>query len=151
MTDARFEDAAGSPLRLRAETAEDLAVLAAVLQDAVGTLGDAAWLAKRQRFAAVLNRFRWETGPRRRGERVRAALGVEHVRGVRALGLDPKDKATVVNLLDLAFEPAGDGSGTLRLVLSGGAEIALSVDALEVTVTDLSQPWPARAVPGHGD
>ena len=150
MTDARFEDAAGHPLRLKAETTEDLMVMAAVLQDAVGKLADTAWMPKRQRFSAVLNRFRWENGTAR-AERVRSGLSIEHVRQVRALGFDPKDRARVFNLLDLAFEAAEDGAGTLRLVLSGGAEVALDVEALEVTLKDLSQPWPAAGVPGHGD
>ena len=148
MTDARFEDAP-APLRLRAEGADDLAVMAAVLQDAVGKVGDSAFLARRRRFAAVLNRFRWEDHREDRGERVRAGLTVEHVLSARAQGFDPRDAGRVYNLLDLVFEPGEDGAGTLRLVLSGGAQVALDVEALEVTLRDLSQPWPASGKPTH--
>ena len=45
MDDARFEDAAERPLRLKAETPEDLAVLSALLQDAVGKVKSARNLA----------------------------------------------------------------------------------------------------------
>ena len=148
MTDARFEDAA-RPLRLRAETADDLAVIAAVLQDAVGRLGDAAHLARRHRFVAVLNRFRWENDAQTGAERVRAGLTVAHVLAARTQGIDPRAAQTVYNLLDLAFDAGEDGAGTVRLILSGGAQVALDVEALEVTLDDLSQPWPAQGTPTH--
>ncbi|PJN96013.1 DUF2948 domain-containing protein, partial [Amaricoccus sp. HAR-UPW-R2A-40] len=48
MTDARFEDGAERPLRLRAETAEDLGVISALVQDAVAEVKDAAWTPKRR-------------------------------------------------------------------------------------------------------
>jgi hypothetical protein len=150
MTDARFEDAA-APLRLKAETSEDLAIIAAVLQDAVGRVGDAAFLARRRRFAAVLNRFRWEDHTRDRAERVRVGLAVEHVLAARTQGFAPGEAERVYALLDIVFDPGDDGAGTVRLVLSGGGQIALDVEALEVTLRDLSQPWPAQSTPQHGD
>jgi hypothetical protein len=146
--DARFEDAA-EPLRLKAESAEDLAVIAAVLQDAVGLVGDAAFLARRRRFAAVLNRFRWEDHGPAKAERVRAGLSVENVRSVRARGFDPSARARPYSVLDLAFDSGEDGAGTLRMVLAGGAQIAFDVEALEVTLQDMSQPWPAQGIPSH--
>lgn len=154
--DAAFEDAAERPLRLLAETAEDLKILAALLQDAVGSIGDSAWMRRRRRFAIVINRFRWEDrhAAARAGrppERVRAALTIGNVLGVRGRGISPVARTTVVNLLDLTFEPGADGTGTLRLILSGDGEIVIAVEALDVTLTDLSRPWPARGVPRHGE
>lgn len=149
--DARFEDARGAPLRLRAASTEDVPVLAAALQDALGKLADVAWLAKRRRFALVLNRFRWEAQRPQGGERVRTGLTVEHVTAVRGLGVDPSVKERIIGVLSLVFEPREDGAGTLRLLLAGGGEIALDVEALEITLTDLSQPWATESVPWHGD
>lgn len=147
--DARFEDGYGGPLRLRAETVDDLSVLSAALQDAVGRLADVAWLAKRRRFALVFNRFRWEAQRRGGGERVRCGLTVEHVTAVRGLRLDPGEKDRVISLLDMVFEPGEDAAGVLRLVLAGGAAIALEVEALEITLTDISRPWTTTSVPRH--
>ena len=48
--DARFEDGAERPLRLRAESAEDLAVISALMQDAVVQTSDIAWARRRHRF-----------------------------------------------------------------------------------------------------
>lgn len=150
--DARFEDAAGRPLRLRAETAEDLAIIAAALQDALGTLADVAWMPRRRRFAMVLNRFRWEETPRGTGgERVRTGLHVDSVMAVRGLGVDPAARERVISLLDIVWEPGVDGAGHLRLLLAGRGEIALEVEALDLSLQDISRPWPTANRPEHED
>jgi hypothetical protein len=150
--DARFEDADVPPLRLRAETVEDLAVLAAAAQDAVGTLADVALLARKREFAFVINRFRWEArdASGALAERVRCGVTVSNVMAARGSGIDQGERDRVFSLLDMAFEAGEDGTGVLRLLMAGGAEIALEVEALDVTLTDISRPWPASSVPDHG-
>lgn len=101
--DASFIDAF-EPARLVARDPEDLAVVSALLQDAVALSGDLAWLPKQGRFALVANRYRWETPSAE--ERVRAGAHVDHVRRVRVKGLDPAKKDRPVVLLSLIFEPA---------------------------------------------
>src|SRR5690606_6751286 len=105
--DARFEDAE-RPLRLRAESEEDLAVVSALVQDAVTEVGEAAWLPRRRRFTLLVNRFRWEDAPAARAqgrpfERVRSLLVVDGALRVRAQGLDPEAPDTVIALLSLGF------------------------------------------------
>jgi hypothetical protein len=154
--DARFADGADRALRLMAETPEDLAVMAALAQDAVGRVGDAAFLPKRRRFVAVVNRFRWEDKAaaeraRRPYERVRAALTVQNVLSAKARGVRLGDTDAVYNLLDMAFEPGEDAAGALRLTLSGGGEILLAVEALDVALADISKPWTTAAAPAHDE
>lgn len=155
--DARFEDAAPeNPLRLRAETAEDLQVISALLQDAVVDVADVAWMPRRRRFALVANRFRWEDKPvaeqaRRDYERVRAGVQVNSALSVRSQGVDPSDKDTVLSILSLAFEPGEDGAGTVLLTLAGDGEIAVEVECLDVAIDDISRPWIARNLPEHPD
>lgn len=156
MTDARFEDGVERPVKLRAETAEDVAVLSALLQDAVTSVGEIAWTPKRRRFSLLVNRFRWEdaaaaTRERRPFERVRAVLTVGDVLAARSNGVDPADKDTVVSILSLAFEPGAEGAGTLRLLLAGDGEIALAVECLDATLADVSRPYlaPSGKAPKH--
>jgi hypothetical protein len=156
--DARFEDGAERPLRLRAETAEDLAVLAALVQDAVGQTSDIGWMPRRRRLALLIGRFRWEDAARagRQGrpfERVRSVLVVENALRVRCSGIVPRDRDLVVSLLTLDFAPGEDGAGVLRLTLAGDGEIAVDVEALEVTLTDVSRPYaaPSGREPAHPD
>lgn len=150
--DARFEDGAERPLRLRAESVEDLTVLSALVQDAVTESSEIAWARRHRRFVLLVNRFRWEDAPaaERQGrpfERVRALLVIDGVLSARSNGVDPRERDVVVSLLTLAFQPGEDGGGTLRLLLAGDGEIALDVEALDVTLTDVTRPY--RAPSGH--
>jgi hypothetical protein len=161
--DARYEEVppADRPLRLRAESAEDLAVISALLQDAVGRTGEIAWARERRRLVLMLNRFRWEDRERaaragRPPERVRAALVIEGVERVRARGLAPEDPETVVALLSVGFRTAEDPedpAGIVTLAFSGDGDLAVHVEALEVRLEDVTRPWvaPSRRTPAHGD
>lgn len=156
MSDARFEDAGERPLRLRAETAEDVAVLSALVQDAVATIGDTAWMPRRRRFGLLLSRFRWEdaAAAERAGrpfERVRALLTVDGALRARASGIDPRARDVVISVLAVGFEPGADGAGIVRLTLAGDGEIALDVECLDVSLTDVARPHLAiaGAAPRH--
>jgi hypothetical protein len=156
--DARFEDGAEAPLRLRAESAEDLAVISALAQDAVAQTSEIAWARRHRRFSLLLNRFRWEDAgaaarQHRPFERVQAVLEVGGVLNARANGIDPKDRDLMFPLLAVAFEPGADGAGVVRLIAAGDGEIALDVECLDVTLSDVSRPYLARAArpPSHGD
>ena len=52
----------GAALKLRAEDAEDLAVISACLQDALVPVRDLAYVPEDRTFLLVANRFRWENG-----------------------------------------------------------------------------------------
>jgi hypothetical protein len=152
--DARFEDGAERPLRLKAEDPADLEVMSALLQDAIAQTDEIAWSRKHRRFTLLLNRFRWEDAPaaERQGrpfERVRAILAVDSVLRARTSGVDPKDRDLVIELLALVFEPGEDGAGVLRLVLAGDGEIALDVECLDVRLADVTRPYIARSRPSH--
>ena len=161
MSDASFHDSGEKPLRLIAQGAEDLPVLSALLQDAVGTAGDVAWLRARRRFALFLGRFRWEDKDRARAagrpfERVRAVLLAEHVTAVRAAGLSPQDRDAVFAVLSVEWqgsEDPEDPSGTLRIILSGDGEIAVDAEYLDLRLEDVTRPYaaPSGLAPEHED
>jgi Protein of unknown function (DUF2948) len=155
--DARFEDAAaGGPVRLRVESEADLAVVSALVQDAVTEAGEVAWMPKRRRFALLLNRFRWEDaeaarGERRAFERVRSVLTVDGALRVRAQGVDPAARDTVLSVLALGFVADPGGGGTLHVILAGDGAFAVEVECLDVSLADVSRPYLARAAaaPAH--
>ncbi len=156
-SDARFEDADDGPLRLIAQTADDLQVLAALVQDAVFPITEMTYAKRQHRFALLLNRFRWEdqVAAEREGrpfERVRSLLVFDNVLGVRSQGIDRGDKDTILSLLGVTFSPGEDGSGVVELILAGGGTVALQIEALEVTLTDVSRPYRANSghAPQHG-
>lgn len=135
-------------LRLVAHDEEDLRALSAAVQDAVARVGELRHDPRRRTFTAVLNRYRWEAGGR--SERVRAALRADGVVSVRGRGLATDRPNAVANLLALMFTPGAEPpAGVLRLVFSGGGEIELAVECLDVSVIDVSRPWSARGRPRH--
>lgn len=152
--DARFEDGAEAPLRLRAFDAEDLQVISALAQDAVFPGSEMRWSRRERRLAILLNRFRWEDVPKggaRPAERVQSVLAVEEVQGVKSQGVMPGDDV-VLSLLSMAFTLNGEGpDGTLELTLAGDGAIAVQVEALEVVLRDVTRPYiaPSGKVPEH--
>src|SRR5688572_15765894 len=140
----------GEGLKLMAEDEEDLAILSAHLQDAVLRIGDIAYLPKSRRFAAFLNRYCWEGCPEGAvGERTRTGLHFNNVLKVKATNVRQNDPDAVAELLALRFHPAGDGAGSVDLMLAGGGCIRLEVEAIDATLRDISEHWPARARPAH--
>lgn len=150
--DARFADAEEGPLRLRALDGEDLRVISALVQDAVLTGADMAWMRGRRRFAALINRFRWENGTRT-PERVRSMLVIEGATAVRSQGFERGDRDLVLSLLALSWEGAPEGPGRVILTLAGDGTVAVEAEALEVTLTDVTRPYlaPSRRAPSHPD
>ncbi|OBY25340.1 DUF2948 family protein [Leisingera sp. JC1] len=157
MTDASFEDGREAPLNLGALEEDDLKVLSSLLQDAVFPVTEMSWRASERRFALLVNRFRWEDrdAAERRGrsfERVQSLLVVDNVLGVSSQGVDRKDKDLILSLLSVTFEPGEDGAGHVLLTLAGDGAVRLSVEALEVSLRDVTRPYqaPSGKAPEHG-
>ena len=155
--DARFEDGGEAPLYLGALDAEDLGVLAALVQDAVFPITEMSWRPKARQFAILLNRLRWEDVPaaqrrQRPVERVQSVLSVENVMRVASQGIDRSDKEVILSLLSVEFVPGEDGTGHVALTLAGDGGIRLEVEALDVTLRDVTRPYqaPSGKVPDHG-
>lgn len=151
--DAKFEDAGESPLNLGAYDPEDLQVISSLLQDAIFPVTEMAWGAGKRRFALLLNRFRWEDRGRGRHapERVQSLLVIENVLHVASQGIDRRDSDMILSLLTVTFEPGEEGAGYVLLTLAGDGAIRLEVEALEVTLKDVTRPYiaPSRKVPDH--
>ena len=140
----------GQNLKLMATSRADLEVMSSFLQDAVVKVGDMAWQPGRHRFAAVLNRFRWEQdGKKSRSERVRAGLRFEGVLKASYQNIPMSDPDHVLGLLAIEVEEDEDGAGRLTLACSGYASIRLEVECIEAYLEDLTRPWRALGRPEH--
>lgn len=138
-----------APLQLLAADAEDLKVISAALQDAVGALGDILYEKGPRRLTIAFNRFRWEAGARRGGQRVRSALQLGGVLEVKARKLRREAPKAVVSLLAIAFEPGEAPGGTVVFSFAGGGELRATVECLDAVLADLSRPWPTPNRPAH--
>lgn len=157
MSDATFEDGAEAPLNLGALEAEDLPVLSSLAQDAVFPVTEMKWQAGKRRFAILLNRFRWEDRDaadrlKRGYERVQSLLVIDHVLRIASQGVDRREQDLVLSLMSVSFEPGDDGAGHVLLTLAGDGAIRLEVEALEISLKDVTRPYmaPSGKAPDHG-
>lgn len=158
MVDATFEEGREAPLNLGALEAEDLQVISSLAQDAVFPASEMSWRSAERRFALLINRFRWEDqqAAERRGrsyERVQSLLVINNVLGVASQGIERQDKEMILSLLSVDFEPAEEGAGHVLLTLAGDGAIRLRVEALEVSLRDVTRPYvaPSKKAPDHGE
>ena len=151
--DARFEDGREAPLNLGALDEDDLKVISSLTQDSIFPITEMTWRAGERRFALLLNRFRWEDDGRYRHgpERVRSLLVADNVLHVSSQGIDRREKDMILSLLSVSFEPEKDGTGHVMMTLAGDGAIRLKVEALEVTLKDVTRPYaaPSKKSPDH--
>lgn len=152
--DATFEDGREAPLNLGAFDLDDLKVISTLAQDAVFPITEMTWRAGERRFALLINRFRWEDAGQTRHapERVQSLLVIDNVLRIASQGIDRTDHDTILSLLSITFEPGEEGAGHILLTLAGDGAIRLEIEALEVTLKDVTRPYraPSGKAPAHG-
>lgn len=149
----------GRQLKLRADDAEDLAIVSAQLQDAIVPIGDMAFLAPQRRFVMVANRFMWEVGAvddevesseddtEEIGPvflRCNCGVRFEGVTGVSSQGLDLKDRGLILELLAIRWE-----NGVTELDFSGDSKLRLEMKRPVCLIEDIGEPWPTTRKPSH--
>jgi Protein of unknown function (DUF2948) len=140
-------------LKLRAEDEDDVAIVAACLQDALVPLREMAFLKEEERFAAVFMRFMWEAPDAdRRLQLVRSALVVDRVEAVKLRGIDRTRTEQLHELLTLTAERLPEGGGArVCLVFAGEGTLQIRARSLLLTLEDFGEPWPSHYVPRHLD
>lgn len=138
-------------LKLMAEDAADLDIIAAAAQDALLRMKDVSFDPKARRFAMLIDRFRWEAaeaaGP---FERVRSALSFESVLSVRSRKVRRDAPEALASVLSLGFTPAEEPpGGVVNLTLAGGGEILLEVECLDALLMDMGEAWRTPRRPDH--
>lgn len=134
-------------LKLRAEDSEDLAVISAILQDALVAVSEMIYLPEERRFVLVANRFRWEppAGDQRRNfERRMSGLRIDNVTGVQRRGFRLREADRLLVLLAITADRE-----TLYLDFAGGSSIRLEVQRILCHLDDFGEPWPTRWRPRH--
>lgn len=146
-------DDSGAALKLRAEDADDLAVISACLQDALVAVRDLAFVPQDRTFLMAANRFRWEgAAPTERAkavyQRILCGITFGAVAGVSYIGFRRSEDDRILSLLTI--RPWHDGEGdAIRLEFSGGAAIRLDVARIVCHAQDLGEPWPTQWQPRH--
>lgn len=140
-------------LKLVALDQDDLEIVATHLQDAHVKVGDVHWRPQEKRLVIGLNRFDWEGAVCENGHfrRRRTALRFDRVLAVKCRNLECQAKELVLNLLTIEFVETAAPGGSVVLIFSGGSELRLDVECLEVELADLGPVWDTTACPAHED
>jgi hypothetical protein len=144
------EDSVLSALKLLAEDADGLAIVAAAAQDGLVKPQDMKFDVKSRTFGLEISRFQWERAGKRvpyfRSRAVLAFVGVESVRS-RSVS---KDIDAVHSLMHVTFKPGAEPpGGVMTLFFSGQAQVQLDVECIDVTLADIGTAWPTRRRPDH--
>ena len=131
-----------APLRLRAQSRDDLVVISALLQNALLWRRDLHYDHDAWQVVAIFNRFRHEDAasspPYWRTHTVLRLDAVTRVR--RTTALPALGRVMVQEVLTLTADPGDDAPQTLTLTCAGGA-IAFEILALDLLLHDLGAPW----------
>lgn len=152
-----------APLKVIARDAEDLAVVAACLQDALIPLNEMRYLPQERRFIMVANRFRWERAakgsqePAPEGDasfdsdedfgalqRTNAGICIDRVLAVRSRNIDRSKPDEFLSVLSLQLE-----GNKLSFLFAGGGVIQVEIEALALYLSDLGKAWPTQWQPDH--
>lgn len=137
-----------APLRLLAQDADDLAVISAAMQDAIAKVGDITYEPKARLLTIAFNRYRWEAGG---GERVRSAVQLGGVLKVEARKIRRTPRDAVIEVLAVSFDAGAAPGGMITISCAGGGDLRAAVECIDAVLADVSEPWPTRRAPAHGE
>ena len=148
-------------LRLLAHDGDDVAVLSALLQDAIIPGSDMSFDRKLNEFVIIANRFCWELEPlfdvkssdgKPIYERHLCGIRIANVRSVQHHNWPELRQNELFNLLALGLkdmaEKARDGA-LLQFDFSGGSSLRLNVDDVDIVLADLDVGHPTSFQPAH--
>ncbi|MFM8608338.1 MAG: DUF2948 family protein [Hyphomicrobiales bacterium] len=120
-------------MKMAALDAEDLIVLSSLLEGARFNVSDMTYQSREQRFVTVLTRREDPSHP----PSITAGLHFDRVTKVQSISLPQRASNTALTLIGIMFNPAEPPSGHVILAFEGDIAIKLTVECLEVALSDL--------------
>ncbi len=125
------------PLKLRAEGADDLAVISAALQDAIARVGEIHFSPKARTLTLRFTRFRHEDESA--SQRTLTGLRADGILSVQSSGIDRADPDAMAVLLAIEFAPGGEPpGGHIDFVFAGGGRLRAHAECIDLTLADVS-------------
>ena len=148
-------------LRLLARDEDDVAVVSALLQDAIIPGADMEFKRKTNQFFIVANRFCWEIQPldgvtssdgKPVHQRRLCGICIRHVTAVQHHNWPDVRQDALFNLLALRYVGMSKHTGegvVLQFEFSGGSSLRLLTDEINITLADLDAGHPTSLQPAH--
>jgi hypothetical protein len=141
----------GERLRLKAGDCEDLAVIAACLQDARIPLGEMAYFPTERRFMAAFSRYRRERQDDPTSciglTECKSVLTFDGIAEVKHRNLDGIEPGKELWLLTIATEPGREHLIHIDLIFAGDVQIQLRTDRIDCRLDDFGEPVTCAITP----
>ena len=135
-------------LKLKAFDEDDLIIISSLCQDSIIKEHEYGYDEKSKRFAILMNRFCHESNDQKR---IRTAIHFDYVENLKTRNINKDDKDETLVLLAIKFDETKKPSGSITLEFSGNKAINLSVENIEVFLTDIGDPWVTNKKPDHNN
>ena len=135
-----------SSLKLKAFDEEGLTIISSLCQDSIIKINEFGYEQKSKRFAILMNRFCHE---KENNKRIRSALHFDYVKKIKTKNIDTKNKDETLVMLAVRFEVASMPSGSIVIEFSGNKAINLTIENIEVFLTDIGDSWVTKRKPDH--
>jgi len=133
-------------LKLKAFDEEGLTIISSLCQDSIIKTNEFGYEQKSKRFAILMNRFCHE---KESNERVKSAMHFDYVQEIKTKNIDIKNKDETLVMLAVRFEVASTPSGSIVIEFSGNKAINLTIENIEVFLTDIGDSWVTNRKPNH--
>ena len=135
-----------SSLKLKAFDEEGLTIISSLCQDSIIKINEFGYEQKSKRFAILMNRFCHE---KENNKRIRSELHFDYVQKIKTKNIDTKNKDETLVMLAVRFEVASMPSGSIVIEFSGNKAINLTIENIEVFLTDIGDSWVTKRKPDH--
>ena len=133
-------------LKLKAFDEDGLTIISSLYQDSIFKKNEYDYDEKSKRFAILMSRFCHEAIDK---QRIRTAVHFDYVENLKTKNINKDDKDETLVLLAIKFDQIKKPSGSIILEFSGNKAINLSVENIEVFLTDIGEPWLTAKKPNH--
>ena len=135
-------------LKLRADSAQDIGVFSAALQDAITRISDIRYNMEGHSLTLRLTRYRHEA--QLASQRVLTGLRVDGVLALKSKNIDRSDPEAMAVLLSMGFtQDDMQPGGILKFVFAGGGEVQAQIECIDMTLADVSDPRNTDKQPLH--
>jgi fructose-1,6-bisphosphatase/inositol monophosphatase family enzyme len=134
-------------LKLLANDADDLKIIASALQDAILRVGDIRYDPVARSVSLRMTRFRHEA---KKAERVECGVRIDGVSALQSRGIERGKQDAFMVVLDLTVELTDAPAGYLDITLAGGGVLRLTIEGLDLMLSDVGEGRMTRAKPDHG-
>jgi hypothetical protein len=134
-------------LKLLANDADDLKIVASARQDAILRVGDIRYDPVARSVTLRMTRFRHEA---KKSERVECGVRIDGVMGLQSRGIERGKPDAFMVILDMTFEASDAPAGFIDLTLAGGGALRLSVEGLDLLLSDVGDSRKTKSKPDHG-